>query len=147
MNLALAKKSMFTILFILVSLNIEIPLKGIFNPKFLNNLLASWCLKNLDFTLSHTAQFDKNVDFALFVCATLGFLLFVFFLHFKKYQKLFHKYIKIFDELLKLLDFWFLEILLVVIFSTSVFINFILADDSFAKDLQNLETCLSVNKI
>ena len=49
-------------------------LKEVFIPK-LNNLLASCCLINFDFSLSHTAHFDKSIIAERFVLATFGFLI------------------------------------------------------------------------
>ena len=48
------------------------PISGIlrksgFNPKLLNNPLASWFLINLDILLSHTAHFDRPIILPLFV--------------------------------------------------------------------------------
>ena len=59
---------------------------GIFIPvKLLNNLfLASCSLINFSFLLLHTAHFDKSIIHPFLVLATLGFLLSVFFLHFKQ---------------------------------------------------------------
>ena len=63
-------------------------LKGIFIPKLINNPLAFCSLINLDFLLSHTVHFDKSIILPLFVFTTFGFLLSVFFLHFKQYEKI-----------------------------------------------------------
>ena len=59
---------------------------GIFIPvKLLNNLfLASCSLINFSFLLLHTAHFDKSIIHPFLVLANLGFLLSVFFLHFKQ---------------------------------------------------------------
>ena len=46
-----------------MSPNIGILLKGVFNPKLLNNPLASCFLINLGFLLSNTEYFDKSVTF------------------------------------------------------------------------------------
>ena len=51
--------------------------KGAFIPKLLDNPLGSYCLIN--FLLSHTAHFDKNIIPPFFVLETLGFVLSVFF--------------------------------------------------------------------
>ena len=71
-NLYPAIKKMFTISFFqylvltcLMLLNNLGPtkgilLKGVFIPKLLNNPLASCCLINFDYLLSHTAHFDKS---------------------------------------------------------------------------------------
>ena len=48
-------------------------LKEVFIPKLLNNLLASCCLINFDFSLSHTAH--KSIIAERFVLATFGFLI------------------------------------------------------------------------
>ena len=50
----------------------------------LNNQLAPFSLINLDFSLLQTTHFDKSIYFSLFVFATPGFLLSVFFLHLKQ---------------------------------------------------------------
>ena len=69
-----------------MSLNSQILHKSVFNSKLLNDLLASCFFINLDFLLSATALFNKSISLTLLVFATLGFLLFVFFLHFKQYH-------------------------------------------------------------
>ena len=48
--------------------------------------LASCSLINLDFLLLETAQFGVNIILPFFVFTTFGFLLYVFFLHFKQYN-------------------------------------------------------------
>ena len=90
-NLSPANKNMFTISFILYLLLTclilskqkgafsLILLKGFFIPKLLNNPLASCCLISFHFLLSHFAHFDKSIILPLFVLATSGFLLSVFF--------------------------------------------------------------------
>ena len=55
----------------------KILVKGVFIPKLLNNPLASCCLINC----------DKSIILPFFVLATFGFLLSVFFLLFKQYNK------------------------------------------------------------
>ena len=67
-----------------MSSNRGIFLIPVFNPKLLNNPLALCSLINLDFLLSHTADFNKSVSFLL-CFANFGFL---FFLHFKQYDKI-----------------------------------------------------------
>ena len=48
--------------------------KDIFHPKLLNNPVASCSLINLNFSLSHTAHFDKSIGVSLFLIATLRLL-------------------------------------------------------------------------
>ena len=57
-----------------MSPNTEMSLKGVFNPKLLNNLVASLFLKNLVSLLLHIPHFHK----AIFVFITRGLLLIVF---------------------------------------------------------------------
>ena len=64
--------------------NREISLKDVFIPKLRNNALASRSLINFDILLSHTSHFYQNVTLPFFVLTSLGFLLSVFFLHFKQ---------------------------------------------------------------
>ena len=52
--------------------------------KALNIPLASCFLLNLDFLLPHIAHFDNIIVLPLLVLETLGFILYVFFLHFKQ---------------------------------------------------------------
>ena len=40
--------------------------KPVYNPKLLNNLLASCSLINLDFLLPQTTQFDETIILACF---------------------------------------------------------------------------------
>ena len=54
-------------------------LNGALIARSLNNPLTSYFLKNLDFLLSHSADFDKSTSFYSFVFATLEFLFSVFF--------------------------------------------------------------------
>ena len=49
----------------------------------LNNPLASCSLIKFNFLLLKTAHFDKTIIHHFLVSATFGFLLYVFFLHFK----------------------------------------------------------------
>ena len=53
-------------------------------PKLLNDPLASCVLLNLDFLLPHIVHFDNIIVLPLLVFETLGFMLSVFFLHFKQ---------------------------------------------------------------
>ena len=53
-------------------------------PKLLNNPLASCVLLNLDFLLPHIVHFDNIIVLPLLVFEILGFMLSVFFLHFKQ---------------------------------------------------------------
>ena len=55
-------------------------LNGVLIPNFLNNLLASWCLKNLDFCLPQVAQLDTRINLICLVLLTLKFSFVVFFL-------------------------------------------------------------------
>ena len=61
-------------------------LKAFFIPKVLNNLLASCCLINFDFSLSHTPHFDESIILPISVFTIFEFLLSVFLLHFKQYD-------------------------------------------------------------
>ena len=67
-----------------MSPNSDILVKGVFNPRLLNNPLASCSLTNLEFLLSDTAHFDKSINLPLFFFATVEFLLSVFYLHIKQ---------------------------------------------------------------
>ena len=49
-----------------------------------NNPLASCSLINFYFLLSHTAYFDQSIILSFLVFTTFGFLLPVFFLHFRQ---------------------------------------------------------------
>ena len=51
---------------------------------WLNSLLASCSLIDLDFLLLHTAHFDRSIILPLFVFETFGFLHFVSVLHFRQ---------------------------------------------------------------
>ena len=55
-------------------------------PKLLNNIFACCSLINFDFLLSHAARFHKIIVLPLLVFETFGFMLSVFFLHFKQYD-------------------------------------------------------------
>ena len=84
MNLSPDSENLFNISSILYLSNKKGPNKGIllenvFIPKLRNNPLASWYLINLNFLVSQIANLDKIVSFSLFVFATLGLLLSVFF--------------------------------------------------------------------
>ena len=52
--------------------------------KLLNNHVATCSLRNFNFLLLQTAHFDKSITFPFLVLTTFGFLLSVFFLHFKQ---------------------------------------------------------------
>ena len=54
--------------------NNEILFKGVFNPKVHKDPLTSCFLIKLDFSLSHTAYFDKIIFLPLFVFVDSGFL-------------------------------------------------------------------------
>ena len=58
--------------------------KGVFILKLLNNQLVSSSLINFDCLLCHTSHFVKNIILPFLVLTTFGFLLSVFFLHFKQ---------------------------------------------------------------
>ena len=64
--------------------NKGIKLKDVLIPKLLNNPLGSCCLINFNFLLLYTAHFDKGIILTFLVHKTFGFLLFLFFLHFKQ---------------------------------------------------------------
>ena len=66
----------------------EILLKGVCFPELLNNPIASYSLINFNFSLSHTAHFDKGIILPFFALTTFGFLLSVFFLRFKQYDNI-----------------------------------------------------------
>ena len=57
-------------------------------PKLLNNPLSSCSSINFDFIISHTAHIDKSIILPFFDLGTSGFLLSVFFLQFKQYDKI-----------------------------------------------------------
>ena len=58
---------------------------GIFIPvKLLNNPLPSSSLRNFNFQLRHTTNFDKSTTLRVLVLATLELLLSVFFLQYKQ---------------------------------------------------------------
>ena len=95
-NLSPANKKFFSISIILyllltclILLKQKRPTKGnlpegILIPELLNNPLASYSLKDFYFLLRHTSYFDKSIILPFFVLTTFGFLLYVFFLHFKQ---------------------------------------------------------------
>ena len=58
--------------------------KGVFSPRLHNDPIASCSLINFNFLQSHTEHFDKSIILPFFVFATFGFLLSVFFIHFKQ---------------------------------------------------------------
>ena len=61
------------------------PRIGIFTSlKLRNNPQASCSLRNFNFLLLQTVQFDKSNIFPFLVLTAFGFLLSVFFLHFKQ---------------------------------------------------------------
>ena len=77
-------------LFILYkSPNTGILFNGVLRPKLVNNPFACCSLINFDVLLPHIAQFDKIIVLALVVFKTFGFMLSVFFLHFKQMIALF----------------------------------------------------------
>ena len=57
-------------------------------PKLLDNSLASCSLINFNFSLPHTEPFSQSIILSFFVFTTLGFLLSVFFQHFKQYDNI-----------------------------------------------------------
>ena len=56
--------------------------------KLLSNPLASYYLINHDVLTWQTAEFDERIILPLFICSISGFLLSVFFLHFKQYDSI-----------------------------------------------------------
>ena len=56
--------------------------------KLLSNPLASYYLINLDVLTWQTADFDERIILPLFIFSISGFLLSVFFLHFKQYDSI-----------------------------------------------------------
>ena len=58
------------------------------NLKLLNNPFACCSLINFDYLLPHIAHFDKIIVLPLVVFETFGFMLSVFFLHFKQYDNI-----------------------------------------------------------
>ena len=69
-----------------MSLNNGILFNSILIPKLFNNPFACCSLINFYFLLSHIAHVDKIIVLPLVVFETLGFILSVFFLHFKQYD-------------------------------------------------------------
>ena len=61
----------------------EFDLRALLFLSTLNNLLASRHLKIFDSLPLHIKHFEKNIILPFLVFTTFGFLLFVFFLHFK----------------------------------------------------------------
>ena len=59
-------------------------LTGILRPKVVNFPLSSCFLINLDFLQPHTVHFDNVIVLPVLVFETLGFILYLFFLHFKQ---------------------------------------------------------------
>ena len=55
----------------------------VLGPKLLNIPLASCFLISLDFLLPNIAHFDNSIVLSLLVFKTLGFISYVFFLHFE----------------------------------------------------------------
>ena len=82
-------------------------LKDVLIPKLLNFSLASCCLKNLDYLLTHTAYFDKKHWFFFFCLCNSQIFIFRFLFMLQTIRQ--HCFIiKVFGELLKSLDFWLL---------------------------------------
>ena len=71
-----------------MSPNNEILFNGVLIPKLLNNPFACFSLIDFYFLLSHIAHVDKIIVLPLVVFKTLGFILSVFFLHFKQYDNI-----------------------------------------------------------
>ena len=46
--------------------------------------LVFYSLINLDFLIRHTVQFDESIILPFFIFLTFGFILAIFFLHFKQ---------------------------------------------------------------
>ena len=61
-------------------------LKDVFIPKLLNNPLASCSFIILDILLSYAAYLMKDLFCTLLLFLTFGFLVSLFFLHFKQYS-------------------------------------------------------------
>ena len=93
-------------------------MKGVFIPKILNKQLASCSLINFDFLLSHTAHLDKSIILQFYVLATFGFLLSVFFVHFKKYDNISYKQTKIFNKRDYVFILWISSFILLYSFRT-----------------------------
>ena len=72
-----------------MSPNIGNLLKGVLIPNLLNNPFASYLLINLDFLLLHIAHFGNIISLPLLILETCGFMVFVYFLHFKQYDSIF----------------------------------------------------------
>ena len=67
-----------------MSPNNGILLNGVSRSKLLSIPLVFCFLINLDFLLPHIAHFDTSIVLPLLVFQTFGFILSVFFLHFKQ---------------------------------------------------------------
>ena len=61
---------------------------GVLRPKLLNNPFACCSLINFYFLLPQMAHFDKIIILPLVVFETFGFMLTVFFVHFKQYDNI-----------------------------------------------------------
>ena len=71
-----------------MSSNTGILFKGVLIPKLLNNTFACCSSINSDFLLPHRAHFDKIILLPLVAFETFGFMLSVFYLHFKQYDSI-----------------------------------------------------------
>ena len=71
-----------------MSLNKGILLKGVFNPKLLNDLLASYFLINFDCLLFNTTPFDKKHYFFFSFLLNSRVYTFCLFLHFRQYNNI-----------------------------------------------------------
>ena len=65
-----------------MSPNIGTLLNGVLRPELLNSPFVSCLLINYDFLLPHVAHFDNITALPLLVPKALGFMFFVYFLHF-----------------------------------------------------------------
>ena len=76
-----------------MSPNIGNLLNSVLIPNLFNNPFASCLLINFHFLLLHTAHFDNIIILRLLVIETCGFILFVYFLHFKQYDSILYIHI------------------------------------------------------
>ena len=67
-------------------------LNCVLRSKLLNNMLVTCSSVNLNFFQSHLAHFDNSVVLPLLVFKTVGFMLSVFFLHFKQQDVLYLRF-------------------------------------------------------
>ena len=84
-NLSPANKTLLFVVFIVFIFSEKIHNHDFWISNHLNSLFFSCSSINLDFLLSDAVQFDRSIAFTLVVSATLGLLLFVFFLRLKQH--------------------------------------------------------------